>query len=156
MTVPKPIIAAAIASSLVIATPFIAEFEGKRNDPYRDIVGVQTVCYGETRVKMKRYTDAECKALLEEAVGEFSENVLKVNPNLAYHPKKLAAATSLAYNIGMGNYGRSTVAREFNKGNYVKACEAFKNWKMVTKNGKKVVSNGLVNRRMKEYKLCLG
>lgn len=155
MSIPKPFITASVAASLLVATPFIAKWEGKKNDPYLDVVGVQTVCYGETRVQMKRYSDEECLKMLDKAVGEFASAVVSINPSLANRPIQLAAATSLAYNIGLGAYKTSTVSREFSRGNYEKACEAFKMWKMVTKNGKKVVSQGLVNRRLDEYKLCM-
>lgn len=155
MAVSRVFISASVGASLVIATPFIADWEGKRNDPYNDIAGIRTVCYGETRVQMRRYSDAECLEMLEKAVGEFAHQVVKITPSLANRPIQLAAATSLAYNIGIGAYKNSTVARQFNAGNYLAACESFKAWRMVTKNGKKVVSQGLVNRRMAEYKLCV-
>jgi lysozyme len=50
------------AAALAISAPLVAKWEGKRNDPYRDIVGVPTVCYGDTRdVTMgRRVGDAEC------------------------------------------------------------------------------------------------
>jgi len=35
-----------LAAALLIATPFIASHEGKRNDPYLDIAKVPSVCYG--------------------------------------------------------------------------------------------------------------
>ncbi|EJI6591482.1 lysozyme, partial [Salmonella enterica] len=41
--------------------------EGRRYEPYRDVVGVITVCDGHTGkdiVPGKHYTDAECDALL--------------------------------------------------------------------------------------------
>lgn len=147
----KPFIGASIGASLILATPFIAGWEGKRNDPYRDIGGVQTVCYGETRVKMKRYSDKECLEMLDKAVGEFAEKVVEINPILANRPIQLAAATSLAYNIGINAYRGSTVARRFNSGDTKGACEAFKMWRMV----KGKVSKGLVNRRQAEYTLCM-
>jgi len=41
------------AAAALIA--LVGAWEGKRNDPYRDIVGVWTVCYGETNVAMRRW-----------------------------------------------------------------------------------------------------
>lgn len=137
--------------SLALSVPFIGGWEGKKNDPYKDIAGVPTVCYGETRVPMKKYTDDECLSMLNNAVKEFSDGVIKCTPSLQGHPYQWAAATSLAYNIGTGNYCRSTVAKRFNAGDYKGACEAFKMW---NKAGGRV-SQGLVNRRNSEYNLCL-
>lgn len=139
------------AASLAIATPFIAGWEGKRNDPYRDIAGIMTVCYGETNVPMRRYTDRECLDMLNESVAGYQERVLECTPILERHPHQLAAATSLSYNIGTGAYCRSTAARRFNAGNFPGACEAMKRWNRV---GGRVV-RGLVNRRQKEYELCV-
>ena len=93
------------AVALLLSIPLIAKWEGKSNDPYNDIVGVKTVCYGETRVQMRRYTDEECLAMLRKAVEkDFMEPIAKSTPTIAERPYELAAATSLAYNIGLSNY----------------------------------------------------
>ena len=155
MGVKTKVVGGGSAAALLIATPFIAGWEGKSNDPYKDIVGVKTVCYGETRVEMRRYTDAECEAMLKEAVEEFMEPVLKLTPILADRPYELAAATSLAYNIGIANYKISSVRTQFNKGNFKQACENFKLWNKARRAGRLVVVKGLVNRRADERKLCL-
>jgi lysozyme len=152
MTVNRTSIGAALGGvSLLIATPFIAGWEGKRNDPYRDIVGVQTVCYGETNVNMRRYTDQECLDMLNNSVKGYQDRVLQCSPILIGHPYQLAAATSLSYNIGSSAYCRSTAARRFNQGDFKGGCEAIKLW---NKAGGRVVQ-GLVNRRNAEYNLCV-
>ncbi len=143
--------AALVALSLSLSTDMIAKWEGKRNDPYQDIVGVWTVCYGETRVPMRRYTNAECREMLTRATNEFQREVLACTPILRNRPHQLAAATSLAYNIGSSAYCRSTVARRFNEGNFRQACDGFAAWKHA---GGRVV-RGLVNRRADEIRLCL-
>lgn len=144
------------AAALLLAIPFIAGWEGKSNDPYKDIVGVMTVCYGETRVEMRRYTDEECLDMLKEAVSnDFMEPVVKLTPTLADRPYELAAATSLAYNIGLKNYENSSVRRQFNLRNFKQGCNNFKLWNKVRRAGRLVVVKGLVNRRAKETELCL-
>lgn len=137
------------AAALLIAT--VAQWEGKRNDPYRDIVGVWTVCYGETRVQMRRYSDAECKDMLAEGLVDFAKPVLKRNPELAGHPNQIVAAVSLSYNIGQANYNRSTVAKRFSAGNWRGACDAILAWNRA---GGRVVK-GLVRRRETERAICL-
>ena len=47
----------AVAVALALAATAVAQFEGKSNDPYRDIVGVATVCYGETKVAYLSFTN---------------------------------------------------------------------------------------------------
>lgn len=140
-----------IGAALLIAAPFIAGWEGKRNDPYRDIVGVWTVCFGETRVNMRRYSDAECLNMLERETGDFANQVLQCTPSLQSRPYQLAAATSLAYNVGVGAYCRSTADRQFDAGNWRGGCDAILRW---NKAGGRVVQ-GLVNRRKAERQLCL-
>lgn len=158
MTEPKPApqgraklnkVVGASAAGLLIA--LVGAWEGKSNDPYKDIVGVWTVCYGETRVQMRRYTDAECKDMKATALAGFAEPVLKRNPELRGHDNQLAAAVSLSYNIGSAAYARSTVARRFSEGRWVEACNAFLLWNRA---GGRVV-RGLDNRRRDERRLCL-
>lgn len=143
--------AGAIAAALAIATPFVAKWEGTRNDPYRDIVGVMTVCTGETNVKMRHYTDAECAAMLQTSLGSYARSVLERNPNLADRPYILAAASSLTYNIGASAYWRSTVAKRFSEGRFREGCDAMLAW---NKAGGRVVS-GLAKRREAERRVCL-
>lgn len=129
----------------------IAQWEGKSNDPYKDIVSTWTVCYGETNRPMRRYSDAECKDMLAESAADYGAAVLKRNPELRGHDPQIVAATSLAYNIGSGAYARSTVARRFSEGRWVSACNAFMLWTYA--GGRQV--QGLVNRRKAERAICL-
>lgn len=140
-----------IAVALLLAVPLVAKWEGKRNDPYVDIVGVKTVCFGETRVAMRRYSDAECTAMLQEAVKGFAEPVARCTPMIANRPYQLAAASSLAYNIGINAYCRSTADRRFDAGDLKGGCAALKFW---NKAGGRFVQ-GLANRRADEYRLCM-
>jgi lysozyme len=129
----------------------VAGFEGFSRDPYRDIVGVMTVCYGETRVEMRTYTQAECDDMLAEGLAGFAEEVLERNPELEGRDPQLLAATSLAYNIGIGAYRKSTVARRFSAGNWRGACDAFLMWNRA--GGREV--KGLTTRRQQERAICL-
>lgn len=145
--------AAAFAAMLAIATPFVAGWEGMSAKPYADRLagGLMTVCFGETRVPMREYTRKECEAMLADGVGEFAQGVAKRNPELVGHPHQWAAATSLAYNIGVANYSRSTVAKRFSAGRWKDACNGFPAWRFA--GGREV--KGLLNRRKAEQKLCL-
>ena len=136
------------AASLIA---FVGGWEGKSNDPYQDIVGVWTVCYGETQATMRRYSDAECSVMLSERLTDYAGPVLKRNPELRGHDNQLVAASSLAYNIGATNYARSTVAKRFTAGDWRGACNAFLQW---NKAGGRVIK-GLDNRRRAERAVCL-
>ena len=148
----KTAAAGAVAAAMALATPLIVKWEGLRNDPYNDIVGVKTVCVGETNVAMRRYTDAECTAMLQKSLtGVYATQVIRCTPVLVDRPYNLAAATSLAYNIGTAAYCRSTVAKRFNAGDFVGACNGFLSWSYA--GGKQIP--GLLNRRRDERRLCL-
>lgn len=140
-----------VLTALALAAATIAPWEGKRNEPYRDPIGILTVCYGETRVEMRRYTDAECLAMLEDASAEFLEGVRRRNPEIVGYPHQWAAHTSFAYNVGLGTYGRSSVARLFQEGRQVEACRFLSRY--VYAGGRKL--RGLERRRAAEIKLCL-
>lgn len=61
--------ALAIASALITGPTGNDGLEGVRYDPYQDVVGVWTVCYGHTGKDImlgKTYTEAECRALLNK------------------------------------------------------------------------------------------
>lgn len=150
-TAAKGVGAGAGVSAIALAISLIAPWEGKRNDPYIDIVGIPTVCYGETRVPMKRYSDTECEDMLRKAAEGFQREVLNCTPVLANRPYQLAAATSLAYNIGATTYCKSSIAKKFNARDFKGGCQSFPLYKYA--GGK--VSKGLENRRNMEMKLCL-
>jgi GH24 family phage-related lysozyme (muramidase) len=121
---------------------------------YRDIVGVPTVCYGETRgVTMKdSYTKQECQDMLKVAVADYY-NRLKpymTNPNIPIGVQ--SSLLELAYNVGVVKAGRSTMMKLANQGKYVEACRELDKW--VKAGGGRV--QGLVNRRAEsKTKLCL-
>lgn len=143
----KIIGASAVAGLIAV----VAQWEGKDNDPYKDIVGVWTVCYGETRVPMRRYSDAECKDMLADGLADFAGPVLKRNPELRGYDPQIIAAVSLSYNIGTSAYNRSTVAKRFSEGRWKSACDAFLKWNRA---GGRVVP-GLQRRREAERRICL-
>lgn len=139
------------AGAAALLLGLLATFEGKSNDPYLDIVKVPTVCYGETRVEMKHYTDAECADMLADAAGDFAKGVLERNPELRGRPYQLVAASSLAYNIGLSNYRGSTAAKRFSAHDWKGGCAAILRWNRA---GGKVVA-GLTRRRNAEFRVCI-
>jgi lysozyme len=142
---------------LAIAVPFVARWEGLRLEAYRDIVGIWTVCFGETKGVRPgdRYTRAECEAMLAREILDYRRGL-----HVYFLPQTKAALlpaardlafVSLAYNAGIAGAGKSTAARRLNAGQVAAACEALTWW---NKAGGKVV-RGLVRRRADEYGLCM-
>lgn len=132
---------------------------------YLDIVGVATACDGLTSYKGRKirisdqFTEAQCAVMLEEELIVHAKGVMQCTPGLAltYAGRDRArfAAVSLAYNVGVANYCTSTARRLFNAGQIGPACNAMTAWNKVTIRGKKVVSQGLVNRRSRERAICV-
>ena len=62
-----------------------------------------------------------------------------------------AALASFVYNVGAGNFARSTLLRKLNQGDLRGACHELSRW--VYAGGKRL--NGLVSRRATEKEICL-
>lgn len=145
------VVGAAAAGLLYILVP---QHEGEVRSTYYDPVGIASVCYGDTdpalAIPGATYSRAECLQSLERQLIAHAEPVLACTPGLAGHPEQLAAAVSLAYNIGHTAFCKSTVSRRFNSGDWAGACAAFDMWNRA---GGKVLP-GLVARRADERALC--
>lgn len=141
------------AAALLITAPLVMQWEGKRNDPYKDIVGVWTVCYGDTRdVRAgQRQSDQQCRTRLYKQLSDHAKPIMACVPQLKNRPYQTAASVSLAYNIGVSGFCGSTAAKRFRAGDHVGGCNAFALW---NKAGGRVVQ-GLVNRRREEIRICL-
>lgn len=143
---------ASLAAIIALATAMIAPWEGKVNSPYRDPVGVLTVCYGHTGadIEQRRYSDAECLQMLEADVKKHAA-VLNCAGG-GYKLREGASFVSLGFNIGVAGYCKSTSAKRAQAGNYAGACEAMS--LHIKAKGK--VLPGLVDRRAYERAICEG
>jgi len=133
---------------------FVGTWEGLCLSAYLDVIGVPTICYGETRgVKLgDRHTKAECDAMLLASLKKHEAGVRKCLDKPDEIPaKSYVAFVSLAYNIGTKAFCRSTAAKRLNKGDVKGACNAATWFK---KAGGRTIW-GLVNRRAAEHKLCI-
>lgn len=143
-----------IAVAIAAILPNIQQAEGNRSFPYHDIASVLTVCTGHTGpdvVPNKYYPPSECAKLTTQDLDKAAKGVLKTSPQLVYHPMQLASVISFSYNIGVTGYANSSVARDFNLGNFKSGCSDL--LKYTYAGGK--YSSGLANRRQQEYKICV-
>lgn len=146
--------ASLMAIVMTTIVPQIQSLEGTKSQAYRDIGGVLTVCSGHTGpdvVVGKVYQPSECASLTSQDAQKAASGVLKVSPQLIYHPLVLASAVSFSYNVGVGDYTRSSVATNFNNGNFLAGCSALLKYTYV--DGK--FNQGLANRRQQEYAICV-
>lgn len=145
------------AAVLAAAIAVIAPWEGKRNETYLDIVGVATVCYGQTGPAARpgaRYTDAECAAMLGAEVAHFGRQLEAcISPQARMNAQQQAVVLSWAYNVGARAACTSTLVRKLNAGRPpAEWCAELLRWNRA---GGQVV-RGLDNRRKHEYRLCIG
>ncbi|EKN3469283.1 TPA: lysozyme [Yersinia enterocolitica] len=127
--------------------------EGREYTPYRDVVGVLTVCDGHTGkdiIPSKRYSDAECDALLHQDLIPVFAAIDRI-VNVPMPDFRKAALASFGYNVGITAMTNSTMVRKLNRGDTSGACDELRRW--IKAGGK--VWKGLVNRREVERELCL-
>lgn len=127
----------------------VKRFEGCRLKAYQDIVGIWTIGYGETLgVKPGMvWTQEQADRRLRERVGQFMLATMKRCPVLFLEPpSRTIACTSLAYNIGVGAFGASSVCRRTIDQRWLDAANAFLMW---NKAGGRVI-RGLTLRRQAE------
>lgn len=152
----RPALAAVAALSVAAAlAAFIAPWEGRELVPYRDIVGVWTVCEGVTAEAVdpgRTYTDAECDALTTDAVARHLRGVA-VCIHKPLTEGQWVAVGSWTYNVGIGAACGSTLVRQINAGLPAETwCRQLLRWDYA--GGKKV--RGLTRRRQAEYRICIG
>lgn len=144
--------AAGLAASATVLVS-IAMNEGYRDKAYQDSVGVWTIGFGETKNVKPGDTvtpQRAMKKLLESADAHAKGMVACIKVPIYQH--EYDAYLSFTYNVGVGNFCKSDVARELNKGNYEQACKNLLHWDYA--GGQKL--KGLTRRRQEEYQLCSG
>lgn len=160
--------AATGSAALVILVGALKHHEGIKTDAYQDVVGVWTICYGETKgvYKGMSLTEKECDQLLKSRAKGFMDGVQDIL-RVKLSPDTLAAHTHFAYNIGLGGYTRSTVRRLTNDGDIEGGCHAMMRWNVLTIKGVRYNCSkpenlkningcrGIMNRREFERDLCL-
>ena len=140
----------------------IQEYEDFRAKAYLDIKGVPTIGFGTTyyqdgtkvqlgdictRSQAEAWFVNDCKAL--DAFLDRNVTQKKLTQN------QFDALASFIYNVGRSAFIGSTMYRLIKLGKMKEAADEFLRWDKVTINGKKVSSQGLLNRRKKERALFI-
>jgi len=140
------------AAVLALAVGMVSKWEGVRYQPYRDAVGVLTVCYGHTGADIdpaKRYTKDECNALLAADMSTADAAVVRCLP-MPMLAQVHAALLSATFNVGPRVVCGSTLQRKALANDWPGACAALEQWKYA---GGRVM-RGLELRRADERHLC--
>lgn len=135
---------------------FIKSFEGLELRVYPDPAtggAPYTAGYGHTGSDVKpgmTVTQAMADAWFDKDVEKFESGVSALLTAPTTQPQ-FDAMVSLAYNIGLGNFGKSTLLRKHNEKCYSCAAGQFPAWNRAA--GK--VMNGLTRRRNAERALYM-
>ncbi len=147
------------------ALALIKRFEGLRLKAYRDAAGVWTIGYGHTSMagppKVRpgmRITRAEAEEILRRDVERFARGVAReIGPRAMkrLNENQFGALVSFAYNVGLGNFRRSSVLRAVRAGRLEDVPRLLLRWTKARdpKTGRLVELRGLVRRRRAEGRL---
>lgn len=140
----------------------IKAFEGRALQAYRCPAGVWTIGFGHTSAAGAppvkpgmRISIDEAERILSNDIDIFEDGVAKLLRKARVNvvePHEFDAMVSLAFNIGLGAFARSTVLARYLRGDKAGAGAAFSFW--VKANGQTLP--GLVRRRKAEAKLFAG
>lgn len=152
------------------AIDMIRHHEGVRFKPYRCPAFLWTVGVGHvidpnhTRIPLEErkalpipagwdrtLTEAEVNAILAADLEGFERGVFRLAPAVAGRQGAFDACVSFSFNVGLGNFQRSTIRMKIGRGEWAAAADAFLLW---NKAGGKVLP-GLDKRRKDERALFL-
>lgn len=131
----------------------LKSFEGCRLKAYKDIVGVLTIGYGHTGPDVNLgliWTQDQADQHLAQDLDKFVQGVEDLLEDDVTE-NQLAALVCFAYNVGLGNLGKSHLLSKLNAGDVQGAANEFLRWNRA---GGQVVA-GLTRRRQAEKALFL-
>lgn len=129
-------------------------YEGCRLTAYKDAVGVWTIGYGSTGPHVKEgmtITQEQAEALLKQDLQRFEKGVREL-VKVPLTQGQYDSLVSLAFNVGLGALGNSTLLKKLNIMDYNGAARQFGEWIM----GGNTILRGLVRRRVAEVVLFMG
>ena len=141
-------------TALEILMKLIKESEGCILTAYQDSVGVLTLGWGQTKNIKAGMTWTQEQAdddLLATAISVIAQ-AIQASPVLSTATmQRQAAIADFIYNLGLGNYNKSTLKLRVGQRNWVSAATEIKKWNRAGG----VVLKGLTIRRNKEAALLL-
>lgn len=136
----------------------IKEFEGCALEAYLCPAGIWTIGVGKTGPEVRsglRITQDRADSWFKDDLAKFEREVTK-RLKAPTNRNQFSAMVSLCFNIGPGNFAKSSVLRNHNAGEHAKAAECFILWNKATNSeGKKVELKGLTRRRAAEAVLYM-
>jgi len=145
----------------------LAQWEGIREDTYKDSAGLDTIGVGHLITAEEKRTGTiiidgahipyeagltknQVSLLLRQDLSRFEKAVSDMVA-VSLNVNQFDALVAFVFNIGIGGFEKSTLLRLLNQGNYDSVPEQLRRWNKAAGQ----VVQGLVNRREKEVALWL-
>lgn len=132
----------------------LTEFcEGLELTAYQDQAGVWTIGYGHTGPDVHEgltITQEQAEALLEKDL-EHAEYIVNTAVKTDLNQNQFDALVDFVYNLGEGNFGKSTLLKLVNANDMNGASQHFEEWDKAAGQ----VNRGLLRRRQMEQALFL-
>lgn len=139
------------------AIALIKQYEGLKLTAYQDTGGVWTIGYGTTVINGapvypgQTITEAQANEYLTTHLSTSVSPIINSKTKAPITQSMYDALCCFTYNLGSGNFSKSTLLKELNSSKYLDAATMFTDW--TKDNG--VVLPGLVRRRGSEKDLFL-
>lgn len=138
------------------AIKLIKKFEGFRSKAYRDPIGIWTIGYGTIRYSNGKpvqrgdvISESEASKYIVSWLHKNAIPVVNREVKVTLNDNQYNALLSFVYNVGPGNFKRSTLLKKINFNDMFGAAKEFNKW--VYAGGKKF--KGLERRRKEERAL---
>ena len=137
----------------------IKKFEGLSLKPYLCSAGIPTIGFGNTFYENMKKVTLQDETITEERADSLfnflvTTNFVNVVNRLVIvdiNQNQFDALVSFVYNLGSGNFEKSTLLKKVNQEDFIGASLEFEKWNRAS--GK--VLNGLTKRRLAEKELFL-
>ena len=137
----------------------IKKFEGLSLKPYLCSAGIPTIGFGNTFYENMKKVTLQDETITEERADSLfnflvTTNFVNVVNRLVIvdiNQNQFDALVSFVYNLGSGNFEKSTLLKKVNQSDFIGASLEFEKWNRSS--GK--VLNGLTKRRLSEKELFL-
>lgn len=139
---------------------FIKEHEGVRQKVYLDAVGKPTVGVGHLVLPQDNLkvgdviTNERVDQLLRQDI-KIAEDAVSALVTVPLNQNQFNALVSLVFNIGTGNFQKSSLLRQINREQFLNAANGFLAWNKGRVKGVLTVLRGLTRRRQAERQLFL-
>lgn len=144
-------------AAIDVLISLIKEFEGCKLKAYKCPAGVWTVGWGATGPDIKEgtvWSQQYADAMLRKMANNVLDEALHESPRLRNEtPGRQAAVADFIYNLGIGNYRKSTFKRLIDAGDFNEAKHSVMKWNKARINGELRELPGLTRRRKAEADL---